>query len=498
MATVRQRQAVRGIDPLKVMKQMIAETARAASAEQEFQFYPLIFGQREDRKGNQQIMSVVDLGDGQRMDVFPILQRFQPPEGKVIHCYVATRSVPVRYKGEIERDKDGNPKTRLVGFAIPADLLAAEQDGYWRGAGNNLIACAFQGKDREVEVRVKGKPETRIYTDYVGRGPNGKVVLAAPGFVPSTGVEIVVQVTEKINLFWAHCVVPEEVRNLPEEAQEQALVRMAETVGAVLAAADDYRIKVGGRPYDACAVLNTPSTASRAEIKARFKELQAANAPDKKVAEHQRLTGKEPPAALVQQWNHSFAVVTAAKDRMLLVLERYGAMRKYLNKGKSGDPAMPAQIMVGQLAGRAECSHELARRALERIGYPGVVNKTMLSRDIAWTALGLIRSGALDEFRHVDVDRTAVEAKPTNGAAKAEEPEKPVNEAALKLALATGAKVDGRPAAEVVQELKAERRLPPHWPAPEPEPGEEVVEELPAEDVDMEIVEESAEGQPAQ
>lgn len=384
-----------GVNPERVLEEMLGGEFDAKRVTVE----ALTFGIRPIRtKGGdvEQVVSVLPLGGGKSRDVFPILYRFRPlAKGpREIRCYVFPREVPERRKGRVV-ERGGEPVMKLIGHAIPIDLIGAARDGVWLPLGNTHIRVTFWEKESE---REKGKKE------YLALGPNGKIVIAV-GFVPPVNKEVTVQVVEKANRFDARCIVPGDLEasvndtEADRDAKSTALAVQAETIGAVVRAADDYMILVGNRAYDACQIIGLSVVATEAEIRKAYKELAATNHPDAKIRECREFTGSEPTADDKQEWNFSFSLIERSYKRMLLIRARAKAERKYGRAGRKADSEMPAQITVKLLAGRVKRTHTIIRRAFKDVGYDGVRNDTVVDREIAWVVVGYLNS---PDFGNVD------------------------------------------------------------------------------------------------
>lgn len=363
----------RGIDPRQVFAQMLREDFDPNKIEA----LHLVFGTRK-RGGHEQIVSVIDLRDGRKADTYPVASRFQPTPGRTIQCYVFFRKKKTELRGREEE--------RITGFAIPINIREAERHGEWLGIGNNLLKLVFREGDEG---------------SYYAFGPNGKRVILPKeaGFEPSTEKEAIYMVSELMNCYIAHCLVPpEEMAQEEGDVNDRALVLQAETVGAVLESIDTYGIRLAGRIYDACELMDLPATATMEEIRARYRALQKVQHPDKRVAEFRALTGSEPAAQYLQSWNHEFRLIDEAHNRMVLIRERAEATRQYLEKGRESHRQMPIQITVGDLGDRLNKTLPDMKKVLGEIGYPGVVKKTVLGQKIAWVAAGCVLSEPVDDL----------------------------------------------------------------------------------------------------
>lgn len=394
----------------------------------------LVFGERQRGGGNKQVVSIIDLRDGRKADAYPVISRFQPTPGRQIRCYVFFREKKVDVRGKKE--------SRITGYAIPINIRDADRHGEWLGIGNNILKG------------LKFRPN-RDGDGYYAHGPNGKVVIVAKdaGFDPSTQPKANYMVSEQINCYVAHCVVPDEELALGED-DSPAMVLQAETMtGVILEGVDTFGFKFAGKFQDSCEILKLPATATEREVMARYKQLAITEHPDAKANEFRTLTGSEPTAQDLQSWNFDFALIQAAKDRMLVVRQREAMRKQHLVNGRTADPEMPNQLSVGQLAKRLGRNRAFTRTALERIGYPGVVAKTTIGQLIAWVATGYANSGALDDL---STEEEPAILPPGNGEAK-------LDLAVLKLAFLKGFHFNGRPAAEIVAELQANGELPQDW-----------------------------------
>ena len=378
-----------GIDPRGVFEQMLKGDFDPTKVEA----IDLVFGHREF-KGQKRILSVIDLGGGDKADTYPLVCRFKPTLGRTIPSFVFFR------KKDVPR-RSGGIQKRITGFAMPRNLRDAQRRGEWAGIGNNLLELKFEPSRDE-----KG--------GWIATGPNGKIVILPKdsGVEPEVGKVETYMVSEHMGHFIAHCKVEkaaqEDKKKLDADVKEMALVLQAETV-------DTYGFVIGGRLYDACEIMDLPATATEKEVRARHRQLAANEHPDKKANEYRKLTGSEPIAADRQDWNFEFQLIERAYQRMMIIRKRIAMSQRFFRLGKEAKPELSVQLAVYELAKIAGHNTNFLKKVFNRVGYPGVLAETQVSRPIAWVVLGAIAGGKID-----DLEPTALEAEEPEQEAAAE------------------------------------------------------------------------------
>lgn len=339
------------------------------------QVLDLQFGTRKVGERDQTV-SVLDTGTG-KIDVYPVVSRFEPKTGHTIRCFVFFRTKDMLVKGHKTK--------KTAGFAIPVNLREAQRTNEWLGLRNNILTVTFR--------------RNKENNGYYGFGPNGKVVVVpdGTGFEPPTDKETSVMVSETFNCYIAHCEA-EYLGGQETEEKGQALVQQAEMVGAILDDVDTYCFTVAGRLFDACEILGVPSTAREKDIKAAYHRLATTDHPDKRMQEFRKLTGSEPSGGDKVQFNYEWLLIEKAHERLELQHVRQTARSKYMKKGVEAQADMPALLSVSTLAKKLGKRIEIVKTALKHIGYDGVIGRTSMGRDIACTVVGCIASGTIDDL----------------------------------------------------------------------------------------------------
>lgn len=381
-----------GIDPRQVLAQLM-QHQDVEELSKKIVVMNLTFGIRQrsfyedGRKVTyEQKVSIVDLGNGQVMDVYPVTDRFDPLLGveNKEPCFVI-RAASRFFNKETQQEEE-----KPVGYAILVNLREGARKGAWKGLGNMIYRLKFQKSQRS-----EG--------GFVARGPNGRKVLvpANSGFEPLVGQVANYMVSQPApSVCLAHCIVPDEDVKEGDAKKKgtdsKSLVLMAESVGAVLAGVDTFGFTVAGRLYDACQILNLPATATEREVEGAYKKLALTEHPDKKVVEFRNLTGSEPPPAIMQGFNHEWTLIEMAKEKFVLNHLRTKAKNSYLKLGREAMPDLPVQIKVKNLAARLQKTISVVKYVLAKVGYEVKDGKTELQQIIAWTAVGLLASGELN------------------------------------------------------------------------------------------------------
>lgn len=365
-----EKEVHRGIDPRAVFFQLMRDVDP-----KKVEVHTLQFGIRK-RGDSEQIVSILDTGTGEKIEVYPVVSRFQPRLGRDIRCYVITR--------QKEEEIGGQKVTVTRGFAIPVNLRQAQRDGEWLGIRNNILTLKFRQNHKDGKV------------SHYAFGPNGKKVIVPDdaGLDIFVGEEANYMVSERLSCYLAHCLVPEDELAAEEKKGTSSLLVLAESVGAVLRGVDEYGFYFEGKLLDACEELKLPATASAQQIEARYRELAKTEHPDAKCIQHRQITGEEPSVEDKKYFNREWQIIEAAKERLLLVRTREKVRKEYFPRGRKALPDLPLQLTVATLASRLKVNLPVIKKALKEIGLEAATGKFMLSQEVAWTAAGLIIANA--------------------------------------------------------------------------------------------------------
>lgn len=393
-----------GHDTMKVMVDMAGGGVQTGP--NQFQTMELVFGERPLKGGGMQLVATIDAEGG--IDIYPLISRFHPIVGKKHVCRVVF--------------KDQRGTGRKIGYGFPVTLTKCE-NGEWLSPTDNIRPFTPR-KARKRAGEEERRPGDVGYFTAAEGGPNGKIVLSGKGLEVEEGVTCFTQQVEKMGCFIATVVIPQETA---EEMQQQAsqnpnaLITQADALQLLMDAVDPYLIRWGGRLFDVCEKVGVEKEATKKEIEKAYRALSREEHPDVKLRDYKSSMKQlgiesDPDEMTSVEWADAWSLITACKDRLVLLATRKEYMGRYLQAGRPEYGGIHTR--ADRVARWIGIKYSQLRDFLAKAGYPISNAASRLAPEVIRLADGYFRSVELVD----KVEPTSTPSEEGNGE-NASEPE---------------------------------------------------------------------------